>query len=772
MNFSKKDTVAFCTDYSGSTDKIRHYWTKVAKIHARLIELGCKIKYVFWDNDAKCVDEAKFLLTVRNMDGYGGTKPSNLLEYCKVLGADHMVLTTDGIISDNEVNRCNAIISAKIDKDNYKINFKSVHCYVIAKTNINMSVIAPFMNERWAFKSYRCLYEKDEELIESYDMAELEALHPIDDYDRILNIVACAVMGKSTPLITLRNAILKKFSEYNRQSKVDSTALSVEFEQHKNISVASVEQFCKQYYAIKANVQDKLNDILTVCDNPASGIYSPEEIKAAAKKRIKVSVPEQEISEETCYTNVKIEGPITFELGSVALMVKRTVLEVDDKLMRSISTNGFYASRFVDVIAAKMFDTRTTVTDHLQLKYNSLDRVSPLTREKIIGLLTFGETDESVASNNYVIAKALFGTDSIVGNPDIWFYVVYLAAKQMPRLAELLPLFETQLVYRMKTSTCNISLSGLYTTIQSNATFGLALRFMISQIEINLPKHQSSVPLFYAHLNHIVDLLNMYGCELPEQVKLYHKALLALYTLVKDVKVLHIDAFRSKWMALYYNFYRVDKKNVTANGLEFREYVLLDGEQKELPEHAGPNRALYYNLAFLIIEENVKVSDFMDKVTLENVKTFYQEPKLLQYWPLYKGFNGDEVEVPICPKTLRPYVKDWQESHTKRYNGDGKVEQALFEQDGRPTDYVFSGTKMYGEFVVNYNKFPTQDEYILYCYLRTLSKDRGHKTIPNVEFCIRNWNQYSKVITEITPERFLEIYASSVRSADRAEMES
>jgi hypothetical protein len=162
----------------------------------------------------------------------------------------------------------------------------------------------------------------------------------------------------------------------------------------------------------------------------------------------------------------------------------------------------------------------------------------------------------------------------------------------------------------------------------------------------------------------------------------------------------------------------------------------------------------------------------MDKVTLENVKTFYQEPKLLQYWPLYKGFNGDEVEVPICPKTLRPYVKDWQESHTQRFNSDGKVKHALFEQDGRPTDYVFSCTKMYGEFVVNYSKFPTQDEFILYCYLRTLSKNRGHKTIPNIEFCIRNMNQYSKVITEITPERFLEIYASSVRSADRAEMES
>jgi|688.fasta_scaffold166058_1 hypothetical protein len=769
MGFSEGANVVVALDISGSTQGIQAYFAEVLRIYETLH--GCNVRIILWNNISIEKNEKHLLDVIKNASGYGGTKPQSFLKMDINYNETHLVLITDGEIYKPDVDECNTIMLSQ------NIIYKSVTCYIIPRKPVNMSVVAPFMSEKWPFAVY--LYEKSKmNMIAELRLEEFDELFINPDidfvYKRLKAIASAAIMGKPYKLVIVRDLINKIFNKLKYANRVDASMLEAEFAKTKTIPIELAQDFCYSYSLHDfASIERMRNELLTICDRSNNTDYYASAVQLSSDERLTKTVEGSELTEDACTADTEIEGPITYILGSPLLPLRFIKLVLERKNVQSFMSNTFYAKKLEGL--EKMFDVPITYNEHVELIKRS-DK-SAFTRETIVSYLTFGENDESVKINNNAIAIALFGTNKIIGNLDIWFYIIYLAAKKVgERLAELIPLFEAQLRYRMANSTCNISLTGYGNTIQATATFGLALRFVISQLEINLPKAQSSLPTFAPHLPDIVKLLELYGATISKPVKMYATAFEALHYLLKDIKRadVSIDAFASKWRAVYYKYYKINRANVK-HYTNFHEYVLLDGPQDEKPKHAVVGHVLYYNLAMLIVKgntKNLKVSDFIDKIPYSSIEEYYKKPVLQICWPLYYKFNFDTpYTITICPATLRPYSTDWAVEHEKVFNSDGHIAEKIFEDDRSPTGHVFCCTKMYSDFVKQFMAYPTLDEFILYCYNRTLTKKYGHITLPNIEFCIRTLGRYEP-FTKYPVDKFLKIYESSVRMQDRVRMES
>jgi hypothetical protein len=776
--------IVYFVDISGSTGRVREYHDLSRQIYNQIKDLPHSI--VGWDSGYRILSDPEYIQISNLMMGYGGTLTSAMAGYLKTQSSQkiHLVILTDGEVDINDISLCDKQMQDVISMN----EICSVSAFISSRNGANCSVLAPFLRGNWTSNvfhdnrtttSLTSIYFIDrKERMELLDLVKTatdeDQINAI--YDRLVSLLTAMTMGKRDGDPNLRSMILEMFKRIKENVKKNLSKNSIlsdietEFFTTKNISVESAHNLMHWYNTAfnGDEFQSKIDFLLRLCDGKLSHLFNPADVRSAALNRATVTTKAQsdvqlaQITPSDAVTPIQCPIMLDDSANMVILLKQDTPIfdELTKSMQDAIMMNTFCAcSGSVTELIKKRLDHIMSLEAYLALPDKTR---SPMTRDKISGCLVLGADDVSVKATNHAIGKMILGKSGIIGNPDVWFYVLYhyIESGNAPWLTPILPMMRNQLLYRMKNSGCTISMSGLANHVQLKTKFGVALRFVLSQVEMKISKDISSFPNFSGSSQHIINLLDMFECKLPESIRKYCTVVHQLGRLINECKQLHIDAFKTKYRALIGNFYHINSDNLSQcvrtdceeNGW-FTEYVPLDGMQTELPDYAiGMSQDmcnLVYNLVQLIDNESTTTFTIIDsKIDYDNIDTLYSQPSpLVNDWKLYEHpFKYDAHNVVIHPITMRPVTfsnhnhwKDEFETYfRKNYTG------VIFDSSDarRPSGEVFSGCSMYASFVETYKIHPTLDDFVLYCYKRCKNSQYHHTTIPFVEFCQRVINFY------------------------------
>lgn len=796
---SSNKKVIFCLDISGSTGGIRPYHDLSRQIYDSIKDLSHII--IGWNSGYRILSDSEYMNIATSMRGFGGTMTSAIAYYLETLVSQEidLIILTDGQVEQSDIYRCDQVMQNVVSRN----KITSVSAFISSRSSVNCSVLAPFLRGDWTTNvnhhNQIVTIPTQVHFIDATERNELIALVKTatsEDqinaiYDRLVSLLTAMTMGKRDGDPTMRSMILEMFKRIKDNVKKTLSQNSIlsqietEFFDTKNISVDSARNLMNWYNTAfnGDEFQTKINFLLQMCDGKLSHLFDPSQVRAASLQRATVTTTAQSDTQLAQIvpsdTVTPIQCPIMLDdSANMIVMLSGTPLfnEIDKGMQDAIMSNTFFATSLADQIKNRL-DHAISLEAYLNLPNQSQ---SPMTRNEICGCLVLGADDVSVKATNYALGKMILGKTGIIGNPDIWFYVIYHIIKSgnAPWLESTLPMFENQLRYRMMHSNCTISMSGLPTHVQLKTKFGVSLRFVLSQVELDMKKEQSSFPIFSGSAQHIITLLKMLGCDIPQKLVKYCTVVHHLGRLVAEVKQTHLDPFKVKYRALIGNFHRIKMENLTQCVLDdalrngwFYEYIPLDGTQTCLPDFASDMttdmRNLTYNLVQLITTESITTFTIMTYIKYDDVDKLFVTPQPLENdWKLYQHpFKYDDHTVTIHPRTLRPVTYDsgqhWMTQFNKYFNGDKILSYGQ----------VFNGCHMYGKFINTFKIHPTLDDFVLYCYTRCKNSQHRHKTIPFVEFCQLVINFYDFTRT-IPIDTFITKYNASRNHDERIKLES
>lgn len=816
--------ILWLVDRSGSVDNVQRYHDLSMKIFRSTEKRPHHI--IGWDDSFHPMSDDQFITDCTRMKGYGGTRTSAIAQYLSTLTDSaslakkyNLVILTDGNVDISDIARCDAMMT-DIAK---RIHINSVTAFISSYFSVNCSVLAPFLRGEWSSMVYHDNHinshltsvhfmdvKERAELFEivktATSPAEISAI-----YDRLMALLSAMMMGKSSPDPNLRSMICETFARIKSNiakffdDAPQLVALRNEFASTKNISTDSARKFV-DCYTSSTDMKDfetKLNALLHICDAKLSRVFDPAEIRRQALNRATTATiaptDVQLVNIEAAPDAQNIaECPVM--MGSdyaMGVMIKEgTPLfsTLDKPAQDFLMSNTFSAcaNKSLIELLKQRIDHAVSLQAFVAMQHTSGAIVSPITRDAISVIIPLGADPVSVRAANYAIGQLVLGHKGVIGNANVWFYVLYDTIKSggAPWLEPILPLIEKQLVYRMEHTQCQLSHSGLPAHVQARGTWGSALRFLFSQIEIGMPKEKSSFPTFSSSSAHIMKLLELYGCVLPESIKKYCTVVRYAGILVNECKQLHLDAFQVKYtQALIRNFYRISRDSLSPEILAeaerngwFYEYIPLDGPQTDLPNFAAELpadiRCMMYNLATKIHSESITVFTLMESVNYNDIDSIYAQPVTpANDWPIYTKYTPYNDK--IHPATMRPmtYVKNgddkihWQDSYVNFFNGDAHYTKTIFSgTDGRPCSDVFCGCKMYASFVEKFRQHPTLADFVLYCFATCKNSQYAHKTIPCVAFCesVMTSFEFSRTLPV---DDFISKYLASRNREDRLRIE-
>ena len=767
----------FCLDVSGSTGNVSEYHT-LSKLIYDTLKVS-QLKIIGWDTTPQILTEEKYNIIQSKRQGFGGTLTSAIAQGLMNIACDgpiDLVILTDGEVDLKDISLCDNIMKDVVKKH----TIASVSAFISTHNTVNCSVLAPFIRGEWnslVFHNNKEIYnmnvkERNEmlELVRNASTAnEIDAV-----YDKLVTLLTAMTMGKREGDPMLRSLILEMFSRIktNIKKSLSSSEILTEIENEffdtKDISVRSAKKL-NEWYQISFNgvdFQSKIDFLLRLCDGKLSHLFDPKAIRDASIQRATVETTPQTESQLTMVNPTTLTDPIECPIlldssPNQCIMINDGTplfLDASKSMQDTIMSNTFFATSMNDLIKNRL-DHGMSLEAYLDMVDKS---VSPMTRATICGLIVLGDDPVSVSVTNDTIGKMLLGKHGIIGNPDVWFYVIYNCIKsgQVPWLELYLPMFENQLRYRMKNSSCTISMSGFPSHMQLKTKFGVALRFVLSQAELEMPKNISSFPTFSGSTHHIINLLNLYGCDVSPKLMKYCTLVQTLSHLVKEVKQLHMYAFETKYRSLFGNFYYIQASDLTPKVLSdsvsngwFTEFVPVDGIQENLPPHAENHSkdCLTYNLAKLIVNngsESITTFNLLESISYNDIDIFFNEPVITNDWPLYVNRTHSSF-FQIHPKTLRPLTfvngKHWKKSFVEVFNNDGHFTKQIFDAtpEQKPSGDVFSGCRYYADFVNVYGFHPTLSDFVLFCLKTVKYSQYHHVTIPSVQFCKKIIDSYN-----------------------------
>jgi hypothetical protein len=121
--------------------------------------------------------------------------------------------------------------------------------------------------------------------------------------------------------------------------------------------------------------------------------------------------------------------------------------------------------------------------------------------------------------------------------------------------------------------------------------------------------------------------------------------------------------------------------------------------------------------------------------------------------------NTPSVINDICVKTCRPYYyENWQDDYMDKYGH---------------TDFV-SINRLFGDYICNYGKYPTKNEFFLYIYKKVAMKSSPLLTLPICveQFVEEVFEEYKDIMKDITSKEFVKRWNDSVSKDKRIEIQN
>ena len=801
----------FAIDYSGSTQGEKFYHENIKDILSKKYENNDEI--IVWDHNSKYITFNDYMKINNNLEGFGGTNPkcifSSIFEKHKKVIYDEFVLITDGQIYEKEVEECSELI------ENNKTNFipNYVEVYLIGnKNSTNLSVVCPFTRYSSSKTILKSPDENEDNIINEVSADDLNILKKIKDistlvdfnknYESIEKAFIARLLGTKGD-IELRKEVLLMQRRINKnlakevKTEKKTTLLDDLLLKDQNFELATNE-LCNNFNIIATtDFCQKINLLIRMSDGALKQMFNINELQTF-RKNIASNTKNVEINDienidiESSVKDIKFECPISAEnetdptilitLPNENEELKPLLLGFEKVSLEKILNcplNALYNDDFISKIKLYIDHPISLKTLREAEEKGYPFEKSPITRKKIIGAITLGESEEHVKCADYNLMKLLTGGKNL-GDRNLWFVVIWILVKKgiFPYLKDIEPFIKAQVIYRMKNYTTSISLSGL-SNLPQNKVLYITAAWSCLMSPFIIDKIPSNCNLFNVHLTHykeLVDIINLFNLQLPKNFEKFANRMVVfsnlLYFFKRNTKLLENYVNGLKYNTIIVN---VDESSpLNAGGIVGEVFIPIDGEINEenrmkciqkLPkiclEFINEKKISIDELSWLMSFVNVQkqLSDIKINDIVHLDEKDISKPIINSNWKRYDDNIDKFNQVKISPKTLRPYYQinekeTWKDSLSKI------VDINLT---------IISGHKEYGNFIIHYDKYPTLDEYLLLLY----RKYKREITLPKYiqKYAQSLFNEYEKVIKDVSVEQFKIIFNKSASIKERIEME-
>lgn len=780
----------FAIDYSGSTWNDSFYHSNVRSILDTKFCEGDEI--IIWDNSAKYISKSEYMEINRTRDGNGGTYPKCIFnaifkKYTDVHYTE-FILISDGEICDSEVESLDSTIQQSINK------FHCDYCEVYLLGNgANLSVACPFTR----FNASRTIVKKPcgEDQIISISDEDLNTIKEIDTinteeefnlkFDALERAFVARLLGTNGDQ-ELRKSVLLMHKRINANNSMK--------DENKNDRINELVMIDKDYETAQEEVikcfgsvlggdfQSRINQLIRMCDGGLKQLFDINKLQTfrqytASDTEVNEVDDIQNLDIETSVENSEWTCPISYdnEVDPMILITAdhtnfQPVLIGFDKLtterILNCPLNALYNDEFITKFKSCIDHTISLKNYRDSFNTSNPIRTSPFTRKTIIGAIPLGENDEHVNAANWSLMKIITGGKDL-GDKNLWFFMLYRMIQKglFPYLNDIEPYMKAQVQYRFSHYKTSISLSGFSNLPQTKVFYPTAAwTCLVSPFLI--PRIPQKLNLFYIHLNHYQDLLeilNMYDIELPKEFTPLANRVEVLARLLgffkRNTKLLPMykNALQNATIMVHVD----DESPLKNGGLCGDVFIPIDGEMDD--DERLKCLQSFSDFCYQYVKEG--------KVTLDEVvwlMKFVDVQKSLTDVDVVRLIEGmkDEEKTTM----VNDFWKEWDEN-IEKFN---KIK--ISKNTCRPFYYVEPGVtwldelgkilnvnkpilsvdKQFGSYVETYGQYPTKDEYILFMYRRICLGSMTSRTLPkNIrKFTDQIFARYQDIMNSLSPSEF------------------
>lgn len=727
-------------DCSGSTGGHKQYWARVSEI----IYANPDASFYFWDDHCRTYTYRDAIAHANKMRGCGGTYPVVFVNHIRE--NDSIIIVTDGQIADTDVKTCDSKLNNILADVTIEI--------INTGGQINLSVAAPFSRN---CKNVKIIAENH--IIHSGNTSD-----PIDlsiyqadpekfitDYETIYKKIVMQTLGKRNDdlrnkLLDLQKNLLREIA--NRKFNEESYN-SLRLKLVQGDFVSSINHMSQIISVADNNLSTQIEGyIQTLCKQCEGNTgYS---FNLLQPSRVIRSGNMQNTSIADAPINVDYLGdfecPVSLDADHPVIMVcdgDPIFANVDKNLLEEIINNPLTLLSNEDLCKKiiNRIDHPIGLSAAIELSKNNF--ISPITRNKIIGCLSFNVEKTHEKATMYTLAKMLFG-NKLVGNPDMWIIVIYNILKRITYITDntsMMSMIETYIIDRIKKSRTNITLSGLPIEPTIKAPTDIAIWYCVVS------------PVFYKNnteddgrnrlrsmaqtMPYLIDILNLLQYPFDEKFTRKRLELYHAFALMQNMLKNNIDV-KSHIRSLYQNCIY---KSYSDNSVSF---AFFDGPISNPYDIFGQTNATFsltneeiYGLSLLLDKTKVNSSIM---IPYEFCGKPLPKPKRNFQYKLY-DFLLDEAErinssklsdladfIPrlqdtspaICPQTFRPYTFDLK---LKKHWA-----QCSEELHG-PLHKQLSVYNYFIDYVVTFGEYPkTKEDFIIWMYNSQLNRFDGNAT--------------------------------------------
>lgn len=791
--FVRKDKVRFYVDCSGSTGGQIRYWSRVMQIFTSLEQqYGVNnVIVLLWDDRVKYPSRSDFLKWIDACSGGGGTYP-NVFASAQHMPEDcDAVIITDGQVSMNDVQICYRIVGNR--------RFNSVAVYLVSTGGeINLTVSAPFTANCNNISVYVQYDTEAKPIVDNVSTSiDVDLDKYLNDPERFLQealrirgIILLQNLGKelNMPLRdrllalqkNLMNCIAKRGAgdSANRWDVLANTLTSGDY--------LKAVQDCRDMISTVDNsigkqVESAIADLIAQCSG--SNNFSLENLDPGRLRRADVvaAVPVAELPAQTVVTT--FECPIMLEESNMAILIHTgdpVLKNINPKFIEAIMTNPLLVLDDENIM--RNLTTRLghlVGCDALTHLFSKPNPISPFTRDPLVSaFIPLVPTDSNARSqyakaNMFTLANLFFG-DKLVGDTGLWMGVLYLALSKIPRFTENQEFMQTMHTFLRafwRSHVTNITLSGLPIAPMIKAPTNIAIWFCVASPDIMMKHRQNDQAVieddasnrlrsFGASAKHLLALLDILGYAYDrewtvKQLQIY-KVFAWMMNQSKDPDSNWRTIIRAQWQN-HHQF---------PNG----QVVLLDGPAVQplpLPDVLqGLDLTTILSIMQYVDRTKTTNSIMLPRdlpfVPVPAAVTNYGYPELPDEWV--------RSAVPICPHTMRPFVRDVRDR--KRWN-----ERAI-EMYG-PLDKQIHNYNYFIQFVFDCGLYPqNQQQFIMWVLERQKNREFNPvDTLPKYQLAFVDglFRDYEAVLgknfEKVPVEGFKKRAWAGMREADRAKLD-
>lgn len=768
-------TTWVCVDNSGSTSASYGYWSEVQHV----LETNKDACVVFWNTCANIITHAEAMRLAKHRHGTGGTAPACFVPLIPKTKDTRLIIISDGQISQTDVDRCTHVLG--------NVSFGHVEARFIETCGeINMSVACSFVRDspHSVFVNGTKITEQDS----SDDISLCEYMDDphffLADAENLLKRITVKCMGR--PDIELRNNLF--LLQKNLLAKLSHATHDKEGMSNVRLALENGNEVLgRELLAVQASRSDncsakRIEAIIAVMGRACVGTdFSFANLAPGRLLRADEHAPVEPTELPHVEVTISIQCLIFLDSDSPALLVKRgepVFNDIDKRSLEWYITNPLSVldnpylmlkikQRIDHSIGVKALQElyRTARDDDFpSVLYKDANIVSPVTRANISSFFVFENSQGHADAVNYALANIFFGEigsgQKLVGIPELWLAVIRGVISDIPYLEDNVRMaLDAYLRLRLLTNKANLTLSMLPIEPMVRAPLDVCLWYAVQSPRIitNCTGGRDRLRNMGCAAKHYLDIVkNVLRYPVDVEWTLYRIAKYLCLAWMFDDARKHLprgtraqDAVRS----LY-------QKSIAINNT----LVFLDGPADTIAEIPVIRKLMSFGLSknsIFSLAALVDVSKKCSDVLIPLVEQCAPTPQSVENFHYTKNIC---TPVPICPKTLRPYMCDissglpWQEQAERTF--------------GIPVDKQISLRHRYIEHVHVTGAYPTKDAFILWLAEREATSEKKRDTLPTqiVDMVDMLFKQYDAVKPESASE-FVCITESSRPVAEREKME-